>query len=104
MAIVGADEIHAKISSLVESQFPEFLRDEGPRFVNFLKAYYEYLEQASSSTGPGPINAIRSLHDYNDIDRTLDAFVDNFHNEFMVQIPKNALANKRLLVKHIREF
>ena len=104
MAIVGADEIHAKISSLVESQFPEFLRDEGPRFVNFLKAYYEYLEQASSSTGPGPINAIRSLHDYNDIDRTLDAFVDNFHNEFMVQIPKNALADKRLLVKHIRDF
>jgi len=104
MAIIGADEIHNKISSLIESQFPEFLRDEGPRFVNFLKAYYEYLEQETSSSGPAAGHAIRKLYDYNDIDRTLEDFLDNFHNEFMVQIPKNVQADRRLLTKHIREF
>ena len=48
MAISGAEEIFKKISPLIETQFPSFLREEGPRFVSFLKAYYEYLEQSGN--------------------------------------------------------
>lgn len=36
--------IEAKISNLVETQFPEFYRTDGPTFVLFLKKYYEWLE------------------------------------------------------------
>ncbi len=49
-------------------------------------------------------NATRSLIDYQDIDRTLDSFVEYFRREFMINIPKDVLADKRLLVKHIRDF
>ena len=99
MSISGAEETFKKISPLIESQFPAFIREDGPRFVSFLKAYYEYLEQTGKAG-----NATRSLVDYQDIDRTLDSFVQYFQREFMLNIPQNVLADKRLLVKHIRDF
>ena len=104
MAIIGAEETITKISSLVESQFPEFMREDGPRFVNFLKAYYEFMEQASTDNGPMPIHAARSLPDYADIDRTLDQFVEEFRKQFMTSIPRNVQADKRLLSKYILDF
>lgn len=99
MAIVGADEILKKISSQVESQIPGFVREEGPQFVAFLKAYFEYMEQSGKA-----IDASRTIKDNQDIDRTVDSFVEYFRKEFMVNIPKDVLADKRLLTKHIREF
>lgn len=97
--IVGSEETFKKISSQIESQFPEFIREEGPQFVAFLKAYFEYMEQDGNA-----VKATRALIDNQDIDRTIDSFVEYFRKEFMINIPKSVLADKRLLVKHIREF
>jgi hypothetical protein len=99
MAIVGSNEIFKKLSSQIESQFPGFIREEGPQFVSFLKAYFEYLEQSGNA-----VSAIRSIQDNQDIDRTVDSFVEYFRREFMKDIPKDALADQRLLTKHIRQF
>jgi hypothetical protein len=99
MTIINANEIYKKLSSQIESQFPGFIREDGPQFVAFLKAYYEYLEQNGNA-----VNAIRQLNDNQDVDRTLDSFVEYFRNEFMQDIPKDALADQRLLTKHIRQF
>lgn len=98
-SIVGTDDIFKKISSQIETQFPGFVREEGPQFVAFLKAYFEYMEQNGNA-----VNAIRSLRDNQDIDRTVDSFVEYFRKEFMINIPKDVLADKRLLNKHIRDF
>lgn len=97
--IVGSEETLKQISSQIESQFPGFIREEGPQFVAFLKAYFEYMEQEGN-----PVNVVRSLKDNQDIDRTVDSFVEYFRKEFMINIPSNVLADKRLLAKHIREF
>ena len=94
-----ANEVYKKISPLIESQFPEHIRENGPNFVAFLEAYYEYLEQTNKAG-----NAIRTLNDNQDIDRTVSDFVEYFRREFALSIPKSALADKRLIVKHIREF
>jgi hypothetical protein len=99
MAIAGAEEILKKISSQIDTQFPGFIREEGPQFVSFMKAYFEYMEQSGN-----PVNAARSLRDTKDIDRTVDSFVEYFRKEFMINIPKEVLADKRMLAKHIREF
>jgi len=99
MNISGAEEIFKKISPLIEAQFPAFIREEGPRFVSFLKAYYEFLEQSGNVVTTG-----RSLIEYQDIDRTIDSFLDYFRKEFMLNIPKDVLADQRLLTKHIRQF
>jgi hypothetical protein len=99
MTISGAEETFKRISPQIEAQFPAFIREEGPRFVEFLKAYYEFLEQSG-----GAVQAGRSLIDYQDIDRTLDSFLESFQREFMINIPQTVLADKRLLVKHIRDI
>ena len=59
--------IEKTISNFVESQFPQFYLTEGPNFVLFVKAYYEWLESEGQA-----INQSRSLLDYRDIDNTLD--------------------------------
>jgi hypothetical protein len=99
MAIAGSEEIFKKISSQIDTQFPGFVREEGPQFVAFLKAYFEYMEQSGNA-----INAARSIRDNQDIDRTIDSFVEYFRKQYMLNIPKNVLADKRLLTKHIRDF
>ena len=99
MAISGVNEVYKKISPLIEQQFPEYIRENGPRFVAFMEAYYEYLEQSGKS-----IDAIRTLKDNQDIDRTVTEFVEYFRKQYALSIPKTALADKRLIVKHIREF
>lgn len=99
MTIVGSNEILKKISSQVETQFPGFIREEGPQFVAFLKAYFEYMEQSGNA-----IHSARSIPDNHDIDRTVESFIEYFRKEFMVSIPQSVLADKRLLAKHIKEF
>ena len=99
MAISGANEVYKKVSPLIEQQFPEYIRENGPRFVAFMEAYYEYMEQTGKAG-----HAVRTLNDNQDIDRTVVEFVEYFRREFALNIPKSALADKRLIVKHIREF
>ena len=36
---------HDRIADQVEELLPEFYQDEGPRFVSFLKSYFEFLEK-----------------------------------------------------------
>ena len=78
MAIVGAEEIFKKISSQIDSQFPGFIREEGPNFVAFLKAYYEYMEQDGNV-----VSRTRQFYDIQDIDRTVDDFIEYFRREFI---------------------
>ena len=80
-------------------QFPGFIREEGPQFVAFLKGYYQFAEQAGM-----PIDAIRGLQDNQDVDRSLDTFIEYFRREFMPNIPKYVEADQRLMTKYIREF
>lgn len=41
-------DIEKIISPFIENQFPDFYREEGPQFVAFVKAYYEWLENNGS--------------------------------------------------------
>ena len=41
----GLSDFEDFISPLIESQFPNVYKEDGPVFVAFVKAYYEYLEQ-----------------------------------------------------------
>jgi hypothetical protein len=87
------------VSNIVEQQFPAFYHAEGENFVTFVRAYYEWMEQTGYT-----INASKSLLDYKDIDTTIDAFLDNFKNEFLVNFPSITSANKQFMVKRIKDF
>jgi hypothetical protein len=86
--------VKAKTSAVVARQVPEFVREDHGTFVKFLEAYYEFLEQHES----------RNLESTRDIDDTVDDFIEYFRNEIMRAIPKDALADERLLAKNIKEL
>jgi hypothetical protein len=87
------------ISPYIEQQFPAFYRSEGPNFIAFVRAYYEWLEGSQQAIGHS-----RSLLDYRDIDSTSDQFIQYLQNEFMSNFPKDIVADKRLLLKHITDL
>jgi hypothetical protein len=88
-----------KSSILVESSLPEFLQEEGPKFTAFLKAYYEWLETTNQIT-----DRAKNLSNYGDIDATDEEFIKYFQREVMADFPENVLADKRLLVKRIKDL
>lgn len=48
MTIVNTQIDHPKkISGLVKEQFPDFYKEEGPVFIDFVKAYYDWMEDRS---------------------------------------------------------
>ena len=87
-----------KISNIVASQLPFYVRNDHENFVAFLEAYYEFLEQ---ETGAGNIS--RSLLEQSDIDLT-DLFIQKFYDNFIPFIPKDASVDKVLILKKIKDF
>ena len=87
------------ITPFVASQFPAFYREEGPNFIAFVEAYYEWMEQQG-----GVIRETRSLREYADVDETSEQFVKYFKSKYMDSIPESIMADKRLLLKHIQDL
>ena len=77
-----------KVSSIVASQLPEFIRDEYQTFVDFLKAYYDFLE--TTQQDPASLR---------DIDTTLDAFITYFKSELAQKLPYSTVDERFLLTK-----
>lgn len=88
--------VETKVSNFIQNQFPSFYKEEGPDFILFVKAYYEWLE----STG-NVLYYSRNLLNFRDIDNTLEQFLDYFQKKYVFGIPPNVIINKRFLVKHI---
>jgi hypothetical protein len=88
--------IEKYVSNFIESQFPRFYQEEGPDFILFVKAYYEWLESSGN-----PIYQARRLQDYRNIDNTLEEFLEHFQQKYLYGIPFNIIANKRFLLKNI---
>lgn len=83
-----------KQSILVQRQIPEHIRESYPVFVEFVKLYYDFLQETQS----------QNLEQIRDIDTTLDEFVERFKSEVAKNFPVNLAGDQRLLLKHIREF
>ena len=91
--------IENKVSALIESQFPEFALEEGPKLVAFLKAYYEWMETSGQA-----LYEAKKFPENQDIDTTSDKFLEYFKKEILNSIPDDILVNKRFLAKHIKEL
>jgi len=83
-----------KTSLLVNRQVPEFVRDEHPKFILFLEAYYEFLDQNGYSKG-------KDLRYLSDVDYSLEEFEQQFFNTFLPFIPRDVAVNKEILIKNI---
>lgn len=88
-----------KISTVVSEQFPEFYLEDGPNFIQFVKTYYEWMEQDGKI-----LDTAYEFPSYLDIDTTLDRFIDHFKQTYMVGLPKEILGNPRFVQKHILDI
>lgn len=82
------------IAIALERQIPEHIREEYATFVQFVKAYYEFLEQTQH----------RNLEDLRSLDNTLEEFVFKFKKELSALFPSSGLEDERFLLQRIREF
>lgn len=89
-----------KISNIVASQLPFYVRNDHENFVAFMEAYYEFLEQNNAN---GVVNISRTMLDQLDIDQT-DLFANNFYRNFISLIPQSAVADKNIITKKIKDF
>lgn len=87
------------ISNLIESQFPSFYREQGPNFIAFVKAFYEFLEQREEVIGQ-----IGSLIYEFDIDTATADFLKHYKEKFMSGLPDELLGNQVFLHKHILDL
>ena len=81
-----------KLSRIVASQLPGFIRDDYPTFVAFLEAYYEYLEQNDAN-----------LYELRDIDKTLDRFIEYFRNEVSPAGFESTNIDERFFLSNIKD-
>lgn len=82
-----------KISSLVKSQLPEFVREDYQTFIAFLEAYYEFLSE----------NYDIDILSVRDIDNTLEQFIIHFRNEYSKNLP-TTLLDERFLLQHVKDY
>jgi hypothetical protein len=95
------------VYNLTEYQLPEFIRTDYPQFVEFIKAYYKFLE-----TSNDPNKIIYNLENYRNIDDIPEFVLDKIKQEVMMDfnlnitkdIQTNSNPNHRNLIKNIKEF
>jgi len=92
-------EIEDNISLFVKEQFPAFYSEEGQIFQEFIRAYYEYLQQDNNT-----LDVSRNLLQYNDIDSTTGQFLEHFKATYLSQLPGLVKADDRLTIKNIMDF
>lgn len=92
-------KIEQIISPLIESQFPEFYKEEGPLFIEFCKAYFEWLEQSENTIGKS-----RSLFEIGDIDTTLDEYIIHFKSKYLSLFNFDTVTDKRFIIKHAQDL
>jgi hypothetical protein len=83
-----------KSKILVPQQVPEFIQAEYPAFIEFLKAYYEWLDTEVS---------LGKIEDLVDLDSTLDGFLQYFRKQLDVYGITTATDDRQIL-KNIKQL
>ena len=92
-------EFEKVISPYTENLFPEFYKEEGPLFLAFVRAYYEWLESSNQA-----VFHARRLPDYRDIDKVIDDLFILFKKKKLPDIQFTTASNKQLFIKNALDF
>ena len=90
-----------KTSLLINRQVPEFVREEYPLFIQFLEAYYEFLETEQGTQNNDLTTKGKDLRFISDVDESIDEFQQYFLDNFASLVPQDALVDKAFLVKNV---
>ena len=96
---MSTTRIKEKLSQIVGSQLPEFIQNEYPTFVAFIESYYKFIEQDQ-----GAYELLQNAKSYADVDTTIPSFIQYFLTNYAKDIPVSVLADKKILVKKIKDL
>lgn len=88
-----------RVSTLVNSQLPEFIRSDYPAFVEFLEKYYEFLEQPGN-----PIYEMKTFQSNHDIDLTREGLLKYFRTKILPSFPEESELSTERIIKSARDF
>ena len=98
------------LSVFVERMVPDYVREDHPKFIEFIKGYFEYLERETGINGElGEYTQISDLLKNIDIDHALDQFIPEFEKQYLGNIPHNTIdpsiiqTDKSFLAKNIKD-
>ena len=91
-------QIEDNISLLVENQFPQFYKEQGNTFIEFVKEYYNWLQTSNNTNFYA-----RNLLEYRDIDNTIDSFLYHYQQKYLNNSPVD-YQKTRFNVKHSSDF
>ena len=90
--------IEDNISVLVENHFPQFYKEQGNNFIDFVKEYYNWSQQTNNN-----LFYTRNFFENNDIDTTIDDFLFHYKQKYLLDSPEN-VENTRFNVKHSKDI
>ena len=98
-SLTRVDHIDNSIKFALGDQLPGFVSSEYPMFQRFLEAYYEWLSEPGN-----PHYTVQKLLESQDVDTSVDLYLQHLEAEFLSQIPKDIEVDKKTLIKNIRSF
>ena len=97
------------LSVFVERMVPDYVREDHPMFITFLRKYFEYLERETGVNGElGEYNQITDLIQNIDVDHALDNFIPEFEAKYLHGTPHTSIdptvetTDKAFLAKNIQ--
>lgn len=80
--ITSSIDLKNYLSPYIPGQLPEYIRVTHPQFVNFLVAYYEFMDQDSE-----PNALLLNSANWTDVDTTETLFVDRLRQQYAPDFP-----------------
>ena len=92
-------------SKIVENQLPDFVKSEHPKFVTFIKKYYEWLESSNLFGSNGGVHKeLENIRYSNDIDLSNEYYLNKLREDLTPYFPQDIVSNKRLFLKLVSQF
>ena len=91
-------QIEDTISVLVENHFPQFYKEQGNTFIEFVKEYYNWAQQTNNN-----LYFARNFLEYRDIDNTINDFLYHYKLKYLNGAPVN-FDRTRFNIKHVKDF
>lgn len=99
--------VENKLTYVLKSTIPTFVKEDYPNFILFLKAYYEWLYSSNN-----PFYAPLASEDFKDIDKTPNYFITYFKEQYLADFPESLTADKqtgtpldiKTLIKNVVDF
>jgi hypothetical protein len=91
--------IKEHLSAIVIRQLPEFIQADYPAFNQFIKAYYQFLEQDQNAQ-----EVLQNMKKYADIDTTIELLIKSFFSNYAAGAPFELSSDRNIFIKRIKDF